>query len=174
MDPHENPMQETRGITLLIGNPKPNSRTLDIARQLAKAVSPRIATHEIDLAHHSGALFDWSSDEISRLVDEVRSSRILIVASPTYKGAYTGLLKAFLDRIPENGLASVCVIPLMTGGSAAHSLAPDVTLRPLLAILGATIAGQSLYVNMEQFDQVGLQIQVWSTANIGKLEALLP
>jgi NAD(P)H-dependent FMN reductase len=52
-----------------------------------------------------------------------------VVASPTYKAAYTGMLKAFLDRYGGDGLAepdaavarwATTAIPLIRGALAAH------------------------------------------------------
>ena len=46
----------------------------------------------------------------------------MIVASPTYKATYTGLLKLFLDRIAGGALAGVTAVPVMLGGHWRHSL----------------------------------------------------
>jgi FMN reductase len=76
----------------------------------------------------------------------------VVVASPTYKGAYTGLLKLFLDRFAgQTGLTGLAV-PLMLGGSPAHSLAPELMLRPVLTELGATVPGRGLFVVDSQHD----------------------
>ncbi|WP_256105928.1 NADPH-dependent FMN reductase [Streptomyces sp. ODS05-4] len=61
----------------------------------------------------------------------------VIVATPVYKAAYTGLLKAFLDLLPQTGFAGKAVLPLATGGSLAHLLTIDYALRPVLSALGA-------------------------------------
>ena len=45
-------------------------------------------------------LFDWRLRDVADLVEEVAGSLVVVVASPTYKATYTGLLKAFLDRFP--------------------------------------------------------------------------
>ena len=61
----------------------------------------------------------------------------MVVASPTYKATYTGLLKSFLDRYGNNALAATTCVPLMTGAAPIHALAPEAYLRPLLVELGA-------------------------------------
>ena len=38
------------------------------------------------------------------------------MASPTYKGTYTGLLKVFLDRLDYQALSSVIALPMLVGG----------------------------------------------------------
>ena len=55
------------------------------------------ATLDIDLATVAGELFDWQSAPVRALVDRVTESQLAVIASPTYKASYTGLLKAFLD-----------------------------------------------------------------------------
>lgn len=74
---------------------------------------------------------------LRRALDEVAAADALIVATPVYKASYTGLLKAFLDLLPQSGLAGKTVLPLATGGSLAHVLAIDYALRPVLTALGA-------------------------------------
>jgi len=61
----------------------------------------------------------------------------VIVATPIYKAAYSGLLKAFLDLLPADALRGKTVLPLATGGSAAHLLALEYALKPVLSALGA-------------------------------------
>jgi FMN reductase len=150
-------------IAVVTGNPKPASRTHNVALAVAAAVgSPAVgppavvidlAEHAagppevvVDLAEHAADLFDWSSAELTRLTAEVAAADVAIFASPTYKAAYTGMLKAFLDRYGSNGLAGVVAVPVMTGGWAGHSLAVEVHLRPVLVELGATVPSRGLYV----------------------------
>src|SRR6478609_4002975 len=61
----------------------------------------------------------------------------LIVATPVYKAAFSGLLKTWLDLLPQFGLDGKVVLPLATGGSAAHALALDYALRPVLTSMEA-------------------------------------
>lgn len=138
-------------VAVVVGNPKPRSRTYESALTLADRLGG--ADLVVDLADHAPELFDWGSPTVTDLVDQVAGSLVVIVASPTYKATYTGLLKAFLDRFPHRGLGGVTAIPLMLGGSPAHSLATEHGLRPLLVELGATVPTQGLYVLDSQHDQ---------------------
>jgi FMN reductase len=61
----------------------------------------------------------------------------VVVATPVYKAAYSGLLKVFLDVLPQTALKGKLVLPLATGGSPHHMLALDYALRPVLQSLGA-------------------------------------
>lgn len=61
----------------------------------------------------------------------------VIIATPIYKAAYTGLLKSFLDLLPQKALLDKIVFPIATGGTIAHLLAIDYALKPVLTELGA-------------------------------------
>ena len=131
-------------VAVVVGNPKPRSRTHEAALTLADRLGG--ADLVVDLADHTSELFDASSPTVTDLVEQVSASLVVIVASPTYKATYTGLLKVFLDRFPHQGLGGVTAIPLMLGASHAHALAPEVGLRPVLVELGATVPTRGLYV----------------------------
>jgi FMN reductase len=155
-------------IAVVVGNPKPESRTLLFATTVAEAVStatgvPRGLT--LDLATVSRDLFESPNDQLDGLVEEVRASTILVVASPTYKAAYTGLLKGFFDRFATDGLANVVAVPLMTCGAPVHALAVDVNLRPLLVELGASVPTTSIYLVISDLDQLPHIVSTWLERN---------
>ncbi|CCK32607.1 FMN reductase [Streptomyces davaonensis JCM 4913] len=60
----------------------------------------------------------------------------VVIGTPVYKAAYSGLLKALLDLLPQYALAGKTVLPLATGGTTAHVLAIDYALRPVLSSMG--------------------------------------
>jgi FMN reductase len=155
-------------ITVLVGNPKADSRTLHVAKVVAQALSPpseREAGNEllvVDLALVAAELFDFTSTTVNDLVANVAQSDLVVVASPTYKATYTGLLKAFLDRYGNDGLKGTVAVPVMTGAAPIHALAPEVFLRPLLVELGATVPARGLYVTEGQFDELGTAVGSWA------------
>ena len=130
---------------IVVGNPKPYSRTLATAHRLACALTgePELV---VDLATLGPAILDWADPDVTDLVKQVGAADLVIVASPTYKGAYTGLLKLFLDRFAGGTGLSGLAVPLMLGAGPTHALAPELTLRPILTELGATVPGRGLYV----------------------------
>jgi len=77
---------------------------------------------------------------------------VLVVASPTYHGTYTGLLKLFLDQIPYKGLAGRVGVPLMVGAGPGHALAAELYLRQVLRELGAVTPAPALYVLEKEYD----------------------
>ncbi|WP_067439138.1 NADPH-dependent FMN reductase [Nocardioides jensenii] len=132
-------------VAVVVGNPKPRSRTYEAAVRLATelgAVDPLV----VDLGSIGPALLDWSDTTVSRLVAEVSSAELVVIASPTYKATYTGLLKVFLDRFAPDALRGTVAVPLMLGAGPGHALAPELTLRPVLVEIGATLPAPALYL----------------------------
>ena len=74
------------------------------------------------------------------------------MSTPIYKAAYSGLLKSFLDLLPQDGLRGKVVLPLATGGSSAHLLALDYALKPVLGALGARHILDAVFATDDQFD----------------------
>jgi len=169
-------------IAVVTGNPKPSSRTHGVALAVADVLSAELASPTVpaaepasaavpaeapahlvvDLAEHAPSLFDASAAELSRLTAEVAAADVAVFASPTYKAAYTGMLKAFLDRYGGNGLAGTVAVPVMTGGWPGHLLAVEVHLRPVLVELGATVPARGLYVTEPEFGKLDAVIAAWA------------
>ncbi len=128
-------------IVSISGSPSQRSRSgwlLQLAhdRLVEDSHSERvIAVRELP----PGALLaaDVSAAPIRAAIDAVTQADLVIVATPIYKAAYSGLLKAFLDLLPQDALRGKTLLPLATGGSLAHLLALDYALKPVLAALGA-------------------------------------
>ena len=132
-------------VAVVVGNPRPQSRTLAAATYLATELAGHEPDTVADLAQLGARLLDWEDDLVASLVAEVGAADLVVVASPTYKGTYTGLLKLFLDRFRTDGLRGVAV-PLMLGGGLAHALAPELTLRPVLTEIGGIVPAKGLFV----------------------------
>jgi FMN reductase len=152
-------------VAVLVGNPRVGSRTLGVALAVADSLVGRLGDDSdrlvVDLAEVAIELFDPESQRVIDLLEGVATSDLIIAASPTYKATYTGLLKSFLDRYPNNALGSAVAVALMTGAAPIHALAPEVHLRPLLVELGATTPTRSLYVTEQQFDNLDVVIEAW-------------
>ncbi len=91
-------------------------------------------------------LLGWGDSTVAESVAAVQSLDLLIVASPTYKATYTGLLKLFLDQFGGDSLAGVVAVPVMLGAGRAHALAPELLLKPVLVELGASTPTKALYL----------------------------
>jgi FMN reductase len=137
-------------IVTIAGSPTANSRStalLDLATQRLRGEGFRtenIAVRELNAAELLSA--NVKNDRIAAALRAVDEANVVIIATPVYKASYSGLLKTFLDLLPQTGFANKAVLPIATGGSSAHLLALDYALRPVLAALGARIVVESLYV----------------------------
>jgi FMN reductase len=165
--------------TVVVGNPKPQSRTLKVATTLIEhLLDPgSYDLTVIDLAEHEAEIFSWPSEKMAGLNTLVAESDLVVFASPTYKATYTGLLKAFLDRYPANGLSGVVAIPVLTGADQTHSMGPTHTLSPLLAELGAIVPGRGFYFISSQMDRLDELVDAAATeyrTNLARLAALSP
>lgn len=145
-------MSESIRTAVVVGNPKPASRTLSAATHVARELSGGEPDLVVDLATLGASLLDWGSAEVTELVAKVGGADLVVVASPTYKGTYTGLLKLFLDRFAGGTGLRGLAVPLLLGAGPGHALAPELTLRPVLTELGATVPGRGLFVLDSQYD----------------------
>jgi FMN reductase len=123
-------------VLIISGSPSSTSRTERLARSIAARISARDTKASLldvrnlpadDLLH---ARFEAPS--IVEAAARVAAADGIVVATPIYKAAYSGLLKTFLDVLPQFALRGKVVLPLATGGTVAHVLAIDYALRPVL------------------------------------------
>lgn len=137
-------MTKAVSVVVVVGNPKRGSRTLTAATLLAGAVAgllPASTTTVVDLAEiGAGLLAPWSlSSEAATAVSAVRAADVLVLATPTYKASFTGLLKLLLDTLPAGSLSHTLVLPLTVSAGPAHRYLADLQLRPVLGELGAVL-----------------------------------
>lgn len=142
-------------IIAVAGSPAEKSKSTDLLKQAlghveglgfsSKLLSVRdISPNELIY----GAEKD--SPQMKQVTDHIERASAIIIATPIYKAAYSGALKAFLDLLPQKSLAGKVVLPIATGGSHKHLLAIDYALKPVLYALGATYVLSGLYVSDEQ------------------------
>jgi FMN reductase len=128
-------------VLAISGSPSARSRTAALTTHLAHRLtgagfrSEHLRVRDLPAAELLAGRTD--NPALREALDAVAAAQGILVATPVYKAAYSGLLKAFLDLLPQSGLVGKVVLPLMTGGSLAHALAPDYALRPVLMSLGA-------------------------------------
>ncbi|KUH39012.1 MULTISPECIES: NADPH-dependent FMN reductase [Streptomyces] len=130
-------------VLALSGSPSRTSRTALLAEHTAAGLRARghrthlLALRELPAAPLLAA--DTHDASLARAVSLVAEADALVVATPIYQAVYSGLLKTFLDLLPQHAFAGKPVLPLATGGSSAHVLALDYALRPVLTALGAQV-----------------------------------
>ncbi|WP_181767357.1 NADPH-dependent FMN reductase [Streptomyces albidus (ex Kaewkla and Franco 2022)] len=127
-------------VLTLSGSPSARSRTASLVRHVGELLADE--SHDVrhvavrDLPPEPLLSADAAHPAIREVIDAIAWADALVVGTPVYKAAYSGLLKTLLDLLPQFALAGKTVLPLATGGSAAHVLAIDYALRPVLTSLG--------------------------------------
>ena len=102
----------------------------------------------------------WRShlpDAVERELAAVEQADILVVATPVYRGSYTGLFKHFFDFIDQDALIDKPVLLAATGGSERHALMIDHQLRPLFSFFQARTLPLGVYATDKDFTDYRLQ-----------------
>lgn len=127
------------------------------ARDLAQAVVGEGRTPQVDHA-----------------IERLRGADLVVVATPVYRGSYTGLLKEFVDLLPQDALAGTPVLLAASGGSDEHSLVLDHELRPLFAFFGALTLPSGVYARPGDFADGALTEQALEKRVDPAITAALP
>ena len=96
----------------------------------------------------------WRShlpETVERELAAVEQADILVVATPVFRGAYTGLFKHFFDFIHQDALIDKPVLLAATGGSERHALMIDHQLRPLFSFFQARTLPLGVYATDQDF-----------------------
>lgn len=128
------------------------SKTRALAESLAEAVGAQLRAEirlydMLDAGTGLGAA--WSRDLLPlparRIVEAIEGADALIVGSPVYKGAYTGLFKHLFDFVDPAALVGKPVILSATGGGPRHALVVEHSLRPLFGFFSAHTIPSAVY-----------------------------
>ena len=141
-------------VVALAGSPSSSSRSTALLRHALSRLGDDVARTEIilrDLPPAALVRADFDDPAIRRACEQVAAARVVVIATPIYKASFSGLLKSFLDLLPQDALRGKTVLALGTGGSAAHLLALDYALKPVLAALGARHILDAVYAVDAQF-----------------------
>lgn len=137
-------------IVSITGSPTANSRTLALAAQIGRELRQRdFEVQSINVRDLPGDDLLHANVESAPLREAfslVERADAVVLSTPLYKASYTGVLKSFLDLLPQFGLAGKVVLPLATGGTLSHVLALDYGFRPVLQSLGAQHVVGGLFV----------------------------
>ena len=148
-------------ILTLAGSPSQRSRSSALLRHASRRLeglgfkTQELGLHDIpaeDLieGRYAGAA-------ATALRARVHAASAVLIATPVYKASFAGGLKAVLDLLDEKALIGKVVLPLATGGSPAHLLALEYSLKPVLSALGARHILAGVYATDKEvtFDEDG-------------------
>lgn len=153
-------------FTVLVADPQPRSSVYDAALSAADEIGSRAgvrgAPEVVDLAGLGADLLAETSPALDTALERVAESDVLLVASPQAHGTYTGLLKVFLDRLPELGLGQAVAVPLTVVDDLRNSRGIEEDLRVLLADLGAWVAEPGLVLASDETAGPERVVRAWA------------
>lgn len=146
-------------VVAVSGSVQRPSRTLVLVEQLLAALAEvlPIDVHLITLEELAPAIGGTSyRDQLPGRVQAelaaIESADVLVVASPVYRGSYTGLFKHLFDLVHHEALIDVPVLLAATGGSDRHALVIDHQLRPLFSFFQARTLPLGVYASEQDFN----------------------
>ncbi|WP_262267542.1 NAD(P)H-dependent oxidoreductase [Microvirga yunnanensis] len=146
-------------VVIISGNIRRPSRSRGLAEALGAEVGRRasieLKSYDIlDAGPGFGSALARSELPLpaARIVDEIEGADALIVGTPVYKGAYTGLFKHLIDFIAPEQLAGKPVALTATGGGARHALVVEHALRPLFGFFAALTLPTAVYASDADFE----------------------
>lgn len=110
-----------------------------------------VNVREYDVIFCDGRDPDFYEGDTRIVIDKIVEADALIIATPIYRGSYTGILKNLVDVLPNDALQGKVVGLIATAGSDHHFLAIEHELKPLIGYFyGHTVPG-AVYVHNEHF-----------------------
>jgi FMN reductase len=168
------------GVSGTLHSPSKTGRVLD-AILAAVVARTGATTSTVSVLDHGHAIVDAlaapPAPALADAYDRVLAADALVVATPVYKGSYTGLLKAFVDPIAQTALADRPVLLAAIAGDDQHSLVIDHELRPLFGFFGAAVLPRGVYargVDLADPDVFAPKLQEQIDAAVERLAAVLP
>jgi FMN reductase len=146
-------------LLAIVGSVTPPGRLVNATRWLLDSARASRADLEIQLinladkkiAFADGRPPEQYRDDTAAIVDSVRGADGVIIASPVYRGSFTGALKNLLDHLPLESLAGKPIGVVAMGATQHHFLGVDWHLRDVLAWFGALIVPSSVYLASSDF-----------------------
>lgn len=140
------------------GNTHRPSKTRTLVETIAAAAAERaqLDIRLFDIVDAGPGLGSaWTRDGLSlparRVIEAIENADALVIGSPVYKGAYSGLFKHVFDLVDPQALANKPVILAATGGGLRHALVVEHALRPLFGFFGALSLPTSIYASDADF-----------------------
>lgn len=132
----------------VLGSPFPNSSSEKITQLVLDSLKSKgWKTDIVELFElpSDALLLRSKSDIVDAALNSVEAADLVILASPTYRATYTGLMKVFFDQFPQDALRGKLALPVQTGGSADHSLTIEYGMSPMVRSLGALVLSNTIY-----------------------------
>lgn len=124
-------------------------RALDDRRIPSVTTTVELREHARDLTN--SLLAGFPAGGLPAVIDGVLSADALIVVTPVFNGAYSGLFKTFFDVLEAGSLAGRPVLMGATGGTVRHSLALEHAMRPMFSYLGSLTVPTAVFAGPQDW-----------------------
>lgn len=145
-------------VAIITGAPNDNSRLNGVLDYAVKILKEENISFEIIKVHSLPAedLLTAKFDSVAiinanRIVENAAG---VLVLTPVYKASYSGILKTYLDLLPQKSLENKIILPLVLGGSFGHLLAIEYALNPVLSALGANHIVNGVFTIDKQIERI--------------------
>jgi FMN reductase len=145
-------------ITSILGSTtKPGRLHRAVNEALDRAESPlaasitRIDLGEVEIGFADGTPLDRIEDDPAGVVGAIASADAVLLATPVYRGSFTGSLKNLIDLTPVEALQGKPVLIVAMGASDHHSLGVERHLRDVLGFFGALVVPGDVYLTSKDF-----------------------
>lgn len=145
-------------VVAVSGGMQRPSKAVALAEHLLELIADQVPCerHLVEIGalapHFAGAL--WRTQvpgTVEQALCLVEQADVLVVATPVYRGSFTGLFKHFFDFIDQDALIDTPVLLAATGGSDRHALVIDHQLRPLFSFFQARTLPLGVYATDRDF-----------------------
>jgi FMN reductase len=127
-------------------------RTVDLASRRGHTLTVTVVElRELATDISNAVVSQLITPRLRQAIDALGSADGLVVSTPVYKAAASGLFKAFFDLLDNDLLIGKPVVLAATAGTARHALVADDQLRPLFAYLRALPVPTSVFAAPEDW-----------------------
>lgn len=141
-------------IVIINGANAASSRVNAVQQYIEKTIDEVASIEVFKLPAEDLLTANFNSEHIQAVNRIVEKAEAVVVLTPVYKAAYSGILKTYLDLLPQKGLEHKTILPIAIGGSLAHLLSLEYALKPVLSVLGATTILQPVYLIDKQIERL--------------------
>ena len=145
-------------VTVLNGSPSGQTRLNGVLDYVVKHFEAASVSHDVihirNLPAEDLIQANFNSQAIKAANKKIEDSEIIVIITPIYKSSFTGVLKTYLDLLPQDGLENKTILPIAIGGTIGHLLMIDYALKPVLAALGTTHILKGVFVLDQQVKKI--------------------
>jgi FMN reductase len=145
-------------LTAVVGSATPPGRlrraveeALTRAEQQSAVDTRLIHLAEVRIGAANGTPADQLEDDTAAVLAVLADADAVLLATPVYRGSFTGVLKNLLDHVPIAAFEGMPVGIVAMGATPHHFLGAESHLRDVLAFFGALVAPVGVYLTSADF-----------------------